>query len=106
MYAGVPTAMPVCVGRSPAAAVIARAIPKSLTTACPASSKMFSGLMSRCTAAAVRVAQRGRHFAGDPQRVLERQLLLPRQPFAQRLALDVRHDVVEEARGLARIVER
>jgi len=64
-------------------------------------------LMSRCTTPRLwRVAQRGRHFAGDPQCILERQLLLPRQPLAQRLALDVRHDVVKEARGLARIVKR
>jgi len=57
-------------------------------------------------AAAVRVAQRGGHFAGDPQCVLERQLLLACQSLTQRLALDVRHDVVQEASGLARIVER
>ncbi len=49
MYAGLPTAIPVSVTLSPAAAVIARAIPKSATTACPLSSRMFSGLMSRCT---------------------------------------------------------
>ena len=49
MYAGVPTAIPVPVNFSPPAAVIARAIPKSVTTACPASNRMFSGLISRCT---------------------------------------------------------
>src|SRR5438876_358859 len=55
MYAGVPTAvsgsppLSSAEARSRAARVMARPTPKSATTACPASSKMFSGLMSRCT---------------------------------------------------------
>jgi hypothetical protein len=49
MYIGVPIAIPVSVSFEPPAAVIARAMPKSATTACPAESRMFSGLMSRWT---------------------------------------------------------
>ena len=49
MYAGVPSAIPVSVSRSLPAALIARAIPKSVTRARPSASRMFSGLMSRCT---------------------------------------------------------
>jgi len=49
MYAGVPTVTPVTVSMLPRAVLIARAIPKSLTTAWPDSNRMFSGLMSRCT---------------------------------------------------------
>ncbi len=49
MYAGVPMAKPVPVNRSPPAAVTARAIPKSATTARPPVSNTFSGLISRCT---------------------------------------------------------
>ena len=50
MYAGVPMTVPVCVMwcASPAA-LSARAMPKSATTAVPPESMMFSGLMSRCT---------------------------------------------------------
>ena len=40
---------PVAVRCSPPAASIARAIPKSATTAWPSSRRMFSGLMSRWT---------------------------------------------------------
>ena len=47
MYAGVPTVTPVWVSLSPLAALTALAIPKSATIACPDSSRMFSGLMSR-----------------------------------------------------------
>ena len=49
MYAGVPMTIPVCVRRSPSAALTARAIPKSVTIGSPSCSMMFSGLMSRCT---------------------------------------------------------
>ncbi len=50
MYAGVPMMVPVCVRCCPPpAALTARAIPKSVTTAVPPDSMMFSGLMSRCT---------------------------------------------------------
>ena len=47
MYVGVPTAIPVRVSVSPPATDTARAIPKSATIAPLASSRMFSGLMSR-----------------------------------------------------------
>ena len=49
MYAGVPIETPVAVSRSAPAADIARAMPKSATTAWPSSTKTLSGLMSRCT---------------------------------------------------------
>src|SRR5213083_2715386 len=49
IYPGVPTASPVSVSVSAPAATIARAIPKSATTASPPDNRMFSGLMSRCT---------------------------------------------------------
>ena len=38
--------------------------------------------------------------------VLERQLLLPVQVVPKRLALDVGHDVVEEAAGFPGVVQR
>jgi hypothetical protein len=50
MYIGVPIAIPLPVSVSALAArVIARAIPKSVTSACPSCRRMFSGLMSRWT---------------------------------------------------------
>ena len=47
MYVGVPRAKPVSVSRLSPAAVMARATPKSATTASSPSIRMFSGLMSR-----------------------------------------------------------
>ncbi len=44
-----PTTTPAAVSGSSVAAVTARAIPKSATTALPAENMMFSGFMSRCT---------------------------------------------------------
>src|SRR2546426_4010868 len=55
---------------------------------------------------AVGVAQRARHFSSDPERLVERQLALALEPFPEGFALDVRHDVVQEALGLAGVVER
>src|SRR5207302_1651988 len=52
----------------------------------------------------VRVVQRVRHLPRDPQGVLERQSLVATQPITQRLALDVRHDVVENARRFPGVV--
>ena len=68
-----------------------RAMPKSATSALPSSvSRMFSGLMSRwMTPCAVGVLERLRGLAGDPQRVLDRELPLAPEPVAQALALDV-----------------
>src|SRR5437870_5200005 len=54
---------------------------------------------------AVRVRQRARRLGRDLHRVLERQLLLALQAIAQRLALDVRHDVIEEAGRGAGVVQ-
>ncbi len=54
----------------------------------------------------MRVVQRVGHLGRDPHRLLDPQLLLAVQLVAQRLALDVGHDVVEEAIGLARIEQR
>jgi hypothetical protein len=57
-------------------------------------------------AALVRVRERIRHFAGDPQRVAHGQLLLAEQPVAQRLAFDERHHVAQDAVAFARVVQR
>ena len=57
-------------------------------------------------ALAVGVGQRVHHLDQDLDRVVHRQFADPRQPLAQRLSLDVGHDEVEEAAGLAGIVER
>ena len=52
MYSGVPTAIPSCVrcSESPSSGAASRARPKSVIfTVPPRVSRMFSGLMSRCT---------------------------------------------------------
>jgi hypothetical protein len=54
----------------------------------------------------VRMGQRVGHLARDAERLVHGQLPLPPQAVAERLALDIRHDVVEEPIRLARIVER
>ena len=54
----------------------------------------------------VRMGQRIGHLARDAERVVDGQLRLPPQAVAERFALDIRHHVVEEPVGLARIVER
>ncbi len=46
------------------------------------------------------------HFADDAHRLSHRQLDLLFDALSQRVALDVGHDVVEEAVGLARVVQR
>ena len=97
--------MPVSVSFSPAAST-ALAMPKSATSAWPFWSRMFSGLMSRCTTPLrVGVGQRLGGLARDPHGVVDGELLLAVEPVAQRLALDERHHVVEEAARLARVVE-
>ena len=91
----------------PAATLTALAMPKSVTIASPSCSITFSGLMSRCTTPwPVGVVQGRGHVARDLERVLQRQLPLALEPLAQRFALDVGHDVVEQIPGLAGIVER
>ena len=56
--------------------------------------------------AAVRVVQRARHLPGDLHGFLHGEPRVPPQPVAQRLALHVGHDVIEEARRLPGIVQR
>ena len=48
----------------------------------------------------VREGERVGDVAGDVERGLERELALAQQPVPQRLALDVRHHVVEQPGGL------
>ncbi len=55
---------------------------------------------------AVGVGQRVHHFDEDLHGVMHRQLTDAGQPVAERLAVDVRHDEVEEAAGFTGIVER
>jgi len=43
----------------------------------------------------VGVAQRVRYFARDPQGVFERELPLPVEAIPQRLALEIRHHVIQ-----------
>src|SRR3989449_1027786 len=50
----------------------------------------------------VGVAERVGDVAGDPERLVEREPALAPQAMAQRLSLEVRHDVVEQPRRLAR----
>ncbi len=54
----------------------------------------------------VRVVERVGHLPGDPHRLVHAELRFPVQPAAQRFALDVRHDVEEEAVGGAGVEER
>ena len=53
IYAGVPMLVPICVSVAPPdevrAALMAFAMPKSVTTATPPEMSTLSGLMSRCT---------------------------------------------------------
>ena len=55
---------------------------------------------------AVCIGERARHFGRDPHRLVDRELLFPLQPVAQRLALDIRHDVIEEAVDGTGVVQR
>ena len=54
----------------------------------------------------MRVLERLRRFADDAERLGERQPPLPRQPGAERLALDVGHGEPEPAGGLAGVEHR
>jgi hypothetical protein len=51
----------------------------------------------------VRVGERARHFPGDQNRVVERQLLFLLEPSAERLTLHERRDEIDETGRLARI---
>ena len=54
----------------------------------------------------VGIAQGIRDLAPDLHGILQRQMTLAGEAVAQRLPFDVRHDVVQEARSLARVVQR
>jgi hypothetical protein len=54
----------------------------------------------------VRVGQRVRHVGRNAHGVSDRELFFSVESVAQRLALNVRHHVVEEASGGARVVQR
>src|SRR3989449_3688920 len=54
----------------------------------------------------VGVLQGVSHLAGYDQRLLNRQPMLPVEPVAQRLALDVRHGVVEKPGCFSRVEKR
>ena len=82
-------------------------MPKSATTACPLVEQDVLGLdVAVDDAARMRVLQRVRDFAAIRSASSHRQLPLALQPLAQRLALDERHHVVEDAVGLAGVVQR
>ena len=73
--------------RSPPAALMARAMPKSATTACPLVQQDVLRLdVAMNDALAVGVAQRIRDLPCDAQCVIQRELLLAGDPVAQRLA--------------------
>ncbi len=57
-------------------------------------------------AVAVGIVERARDLGGDPDRVVDRQLLLPDKPVAQRFAFDERHRIEEKAVGFARVEQR
>ena len=52
------------------------------------------------------VSQRFSHLTGDPHRLGQRELGLPRQPLPQRLPVDEGHGEPEPADGLAGVVHR
>ncbi len=54
----------------------------------------------------VRILQRITHLARDPQRVLDRELLVTLQSIAQRLALDEGHHVKHDACHLTGVEQR
>ena len=90
--------------RQPCAPAFARAMPKSATGAAPAS-RMFSGLMSRWTMprlCAYASASATSWRCAAPPRAGSWPAV---QPPPQRLALDVGHHVVEQAVGLAGVVQ-
>ncbi len=82
-------------------------MPKSATVQCAPVRRMFSGLMSRWTTPwLMRVVEGRRHLSGDAERIRHRELALALKPGSQRFTLHVRHRVIQEARGLAGVVER
>src|SRR5207249_2248159 len=55
---------------------------------------------------AVGIAQGVCDLASDRERIIERELSLAEKPSTQRLALHVRHGVIEGAAGLTTVVQR
>ena len=107
MYCGVPTTIPLSVSCSALAACSARAMPKSATTAWPAGQHDVLGLdVPMDDPVLVGVLQGAADFAGDLERGVERKLLFPREPLPEGLALGERHDVVQQAAGLPRVIQR
>jgi hypothetical protein len=53
----------------------------------------------------VRIAQRIGHLARNLERLVQRKLFLPVQPVPERLALHIRHEVVEKPVGFTGVVE-
>ena len=83
------------------------ATPKSVTSGVPAGEHHVVGLdVAVDHPALVGVGQRVGHLAQDPERLVDRQGAVTLEPGAERLAFDERHDVIEEAGGLAGVVER
>jgi len=54
---------------------------------------------------AVGAGQRIHHLPDDPHRLVDRQFPFAGEPMAERLPLDVGHDIVDESIGLARVVQ-
>ena len=81
-------------------------MPKSATTACPSGEQHVLRLQVAVhDAVRVRVRQRVGELAHEAHRVGERKRALARQPRPQRLALDVRHHVVQQPVRLAGVVD-
>ena len=97
--------MPVSVIRLPPPALeTARAMPKSATSARAVVQQDVLGLdVAVDHAVAVGVVERVGDFGRDPDRIVDRELLLAGQPIAQRFALDERHHVVSGAVHFARV---
>jgi hypothetical protein len=55
---------------------------------------------------AMGVVQRGRHFTGDTQGFLKRELPLLVEVLPERTPLHVRHHIEQQPLGLARVVHR
>ena len=78
------------------------AIPKSVTTAVPPDSRMFSGLMSRCTTPSrMRKRERARHVAQNRHTFRRRKGAVRIEMRPQGLALHERHRVVRDAARIA-----
>ena len=93
--------------RPPAAALTASAMPKSSDHRPAVVQQDVLGLdVAVDHAVPVRIVERVGDFARDPHRFVDAELRLAIQLLAERLALDVGHDVVEEAVRRARIEQR